>query len=271
MLARLSARAPAPPPIRTPDRGFAARPRLTALRAALIRAAKERRRPRWGEPAVFFFDPARQAELEAARPRIPNRFAELTAAINAELPDLLECAEVRRVARALGLKDAARPLAAHCPTARELADLLAVPDDEVFLVLDPARGAGVRLHLRGAHSVAQLHRLLPEKSPYQFFTPGALRPDGTLPGGFAGSEHWLWPTQPLARLPRVNGERVVLVGPATVRAALDVEPRFPTLKVECEVIETLNAFRATEDLSRLCGHPLPVQMPTDVPAVARAA
>ena len=182
--------------------------------------------------------------------------------------------EVRRAARAIGLQDAALALASQCPAARELADLLAVPDDEVFLALAPAERTGTRLHVRGAADVAQLYRLLAPalpSGPIQLFAPLALQSDGTLPVGFAGCEHWLWPTQPLATVPRINGERVVLVGPAVVRLTLDVEPRFPALAVECEVIQALNAFQTAELLAHLCGHPVPVHAPTSTSPVARAA
>ena len=255
------------------EAAFAARPRLIRLRDALTRAAERVRPPRWGEPSVFFFDRKRQAELEAARPAPPNRFAELTARVKSEVAALVASVELRRVARAVGLKDAARALTERCEAAKELAELLAVPDDEVFLALAPAQRIGVRLHLRGAADAGQLHRLLAPylKGDFQLFLPGAIRPDGTLPVGFAGCEHWLWPTQPLAAVPRVNGERVVLVAPAAVRVSLDVEPRFPELAVECEVIESLNAFQVAEQLSRLCGRSVPVHAPVAVPPVARAA
>lgn len=256
-----------------PDAAFAARPRLLQLRDALARAAKALR-PRWGEPHLFFFDAKRQAELESARPAPPDRFAELTSRIADEMPELLTSVEVRRVGRAVGLKDAARALAPHCPAANDLADLLAVPDDEVFLALAPATRAGVRLHLRGAAGVAQLHWLLAsalKTGDFQLFAPDALRPDGTLPAGVAGCGHWLWPTQPLSAVPRVNGERVVLVGPAAVRPPLGVEVRFPELAVECELVETLNAVQVAEKLSRPCGRPIPVLPPVESPAVARVA
>lgn len=106
---------------------------------------------------------------------------------------------------------------------------------------------------------------------FQMFKPAALLPDGTLPVGLAGCEHWLWPTQALAAVPRVAGERVVLVGPATVRPALDVALRFPEMSVESEVIQTLNPFQVTDVLSRLSGHPVPVAVPANATAVARAA
>ncbi|VTR91060.1 Uncharacterized protein OS=Ktedonobacter racemifer DSM 44963 GN=Krac_0815 PE=4 SV=1 [Gemmata massiliana] len=279
------------PPVALPDTGdpaFAARPRLLVLREALIRAAKQLRPARWNEPAVFFFDAKRQAELEAVRSAEPDRFAELTALIAAELPALLAHVEVRRLARALdGLKAAALAMAPHAAAANDLADLLTVPDDEVFLVVAPNERTGVRLHVRGAAGIAQLHRLLAEtgltypstpslkgrgeKLGFQMFKPAALLPDGTLPVGLAGCEHWLWPTQALAAIPRVAGERVVLVGPATVRPALDVEPRFPEMSVESEVIQTLNPFQVTDVLSRLSGHPVPVTAPANATAVARAA
>ena len=260
-----------------PDSAFAARSRLARLRDALTRAAKTLRPARWNEPAVFFFDRKRQAELDAVRPVLPGPFPELTSLIGAELPAIVAAVDVRRVARATdGLLSAARALASRCPAARDLADLLTAPDDEVFLALAPADRAGVRLHLRGAVDVAQLHRLLAPalgsaEIHFQLFAPTALRPDGTLPTGFAGCEHWLWPTQPLAAIPRIGGERVVLVGPAVVRAAPDIEPRFPGLAVECETVQTLNAFQTADALSRLCGCPVPVQAPAAGSSVARAA
>jgi hypothetical protein len=267
-----AAPAPAAAPA-VPEAAFAARARLLKLRDALTRAAKNLR-PRWGEPTVFFFDKKRQAELEAARPAPPDRFAEITTHITSEMPALLSSVEVRRIARALGLKHAAQPLAARCPAANDLAELLAVPDDEVFLVLTPAAFTGLRLHLRGAAGVAQLHKLLGPGavvSEFQFFEPAALRPDGTLPEALTGCGHWLWTTQPLAAVPRVNGERVVLVGPAMVRASLDVEPRFPALAVECELIETLTPVQVAEKLSHLCGRPVAVPAESEVPPAARAA
>jgi hypothetical protein len=257
-----------------PDPAFVARPRLVRLRDALTGAAKRLRPSRWNEPVAFFFDPKRQAELEAARPEPFDRFAELAALVSAEMRVLMASREVRRVARAVdGLGAAALALALHCPAAKDLADLLAVPDDEVFLALAPADRVGVRLHLRGAADVAQLYRVLAPvltRAPFQLFAPSALRADGTLSDGFAGCAHWLWPAQPLARVPRFGGERVVLVGPAVVHPTLDIEPRFPALAAESDVIQTLNAFQTADFLSRLCGRPVPVQAPAAA-AVSRAA
>lgn len=243
-----------------PDPAFAARSRLLALAADLRRAA---RASRWREPDAFFFDPKRQAAFEDAR---GTRTDPLRERIEAEVELLCANANVRRAARAVpGLAEAA---ARYAP-ARELAELLAVPDDEVFLALAPAARTGVRLHLCGAASVAQLRELLAPVfgGPFQLFAPAALRSDATLPDGFAGCDHWLWPELPLARVPRINGERVVLVGPAIVPAA-EVPLRFAQMPVACAVVEVLNSFRAADALARLCGAPVPVQ--PAIPA-ARAA
>jgi len=267
---------PVPPPegAATADAAFAARPRLARLRDALVRTARAKP-PRWGEPAVFFFDPTRQAELDAAR-QPPDPLAELTALITAELFTLVASVEVRRVGRATdGLRAAADLLAPRLPAARDLAELLAIPDDEVFLALAPLDRVGVRLHVRGAANVADLHRLLAPalglaQSQFQLLAPAAVRPDGTLPSGFAACDHWLWPTQPLCAVPRLGGERVVVVGPAAVRPALDIDPRFPGLAVECEALQTLTAAQTAEAVAKVCGAPLPLAVPVGA-FVARAA
>ncbi|HEY1191706.1 MAG TPA: hypothetical protein VGE74_29000 [Gemmata sp.] len=296
----------APRPV---EPAFAARPRLLALRNTLTRATKQLKPDRWNEPAVFFFDPKRQTELESARPPVaPDRFAELTRAITTELPHLFEHVEVRRVARALdGFRTAALQLAPHCSAARDLADLLAVPDDEVFLVLAPADRTGVKVHVRGAASVGQFCRLLeellpvarPHESgsekqrpsepgatsvapraltragegdgiPFQLFAPAALSADATLPAGVGGCGHWLWPAQPLSVAPRIGGERVVLLGPAVIHQT-DSANRFPELPAAADVVEVLNAFQVAEALSRLTGRPVSAGGSSEARPVARAA
>ncbi|MFM8274537.1 MAG: hypothetical protein ACKODX_19710 [Gemmata sp.] len=273
MSAELSRRARPLAPGPAPDPAFAARPRLLRLRDAL--AAASRRPARWNEPAAFFFDARRQTELEAACPPAPDPFAALTDLIATEMPALLAHVEVRRVARALGgLRELAGAVAPRCAAANDLAELLAVPDDEVFLALAPHDRTGVRLHVRGAAEVGQLYQLLAahRPGPFQLFAPAAVRPDGTLPAGFTGCGHWLWPTQPLAAVPRIGGARVVLVGPGVVRHATDGGPRFPALRVESELVQTLNPFQAAEALSQLTGRPVPVGPPAAEPlAAARAA
>lgn len=240
-----------------PDPAFAARPGLVRLRDALRAAAAPAPRRTWKEPPVFFFDPARQAELDAARGALPAAPRHpLDARVAAELPALVASVEVRRVARTIpGLREAA--LAAKLPAAKELADLLAVADDEVVVALDPAREVGVRLLVRGVADVGQFQALLSDAAPelrdrrsarWQAYRPAALRADGTLPAGMSGCEHWLWWHEPLAVVPLVRGERVLLLGPAAYPAAGEV--RFPELEASVEVLTVLTPADVAARLGR---------------------
>jgi hypothetical protein len=278
----------APRPAPSPDAGFDALPRLAQLAADLAAAVPERTQRHWGEPAVFFFDTRRQAELEAARPAVPvaDPFEELAPRITAEVAALCASPEVRRVARAApGLREAALALAPACAAARHLAELLAVPDDEVVTVLHPANRTGFRCVVRGVADAGQFHLLMLDaaadllpgprlmqrfvaacrdanptsaagvtmlaEARFQMYAAGALRPGGTLPDGFGGSDHWLWPHTPLAAVPAVGGERVVLLGPPAYRATWEVARRFPALPAEVRLIETLDPARVAERLAAL--------------------
>jgi hypothetical protein len=261
---------PAERPPAEPDPAFAARPRLARLRDAL-RAAAAARPTCPAEAPVFFFDPARQAELVAARPAPPPADPHpVEALIAAELPGLFASAEVRRVARAVpGLRAAALDLAAAVPAAKDLADLLAVPDDEAALVLDPAARAGYRLIVSGVADVAQFHRLLlgaigvplTATEQFQFFRPAALRPDGTLPAGFGGAGHWLWGHEPLAAAPLVDGERVILVGEPAYRRTWEASRRFPAMPASVGLDRVLGPFQVADRLGRLTGARVPVRPP----------
>ncbi|MBA4066048.1 MAG: hypothetical protein C0501_20480 [Isosphaera sp.] len=274
MTARLADCAAPTRPTPTPDAGYAAVPRLTRLAADLASAAR-RPRPRWKEPPVFFFDPRRQAALKAARPPAADPHAELAGRVAAEMPMLCASVEVRHVARAVpGLAAAAAALAPTCPAAADLAAVLAVPDDEVFVVLRPAARTGFRLAVRGVAEVGRFHALMAAATGdpaarFQMYTPAALGPDGELPTGFGGCDHWLWPEMPLAAVPRVGGERVVLLGPPAFRAAGEVGGRFPGMAADVRVLEVLNPFRVADRLARPAGRPVPV-VPKGEPGVAAA-
>lgn len=275
----------------TPDAAFDALPRLAALRDAL-RTAEPAERSRWGEPAVFFFDPARQTALAAARTPPRANAHPLGTQLGEEMPALFGSIEIRRAARGTpGLKDAAAnsPL----PAAQELAALLNVPDDETILVLDPAKRTGVRVVVRGVVDVRQFHVLLaaeahaalgcprppsrfvaaysgvdpiiPAGVPmiaeahFQMFKHTAIQPDGSVPAGFRGSDHWLWANQPLAAIPKFENERVVLLGEPAFRITWEVEKRFPGLAANVRVLQVLSPGAVAENLSRLTGTHVPTR------------
>ena len=107
---------------------------------------------------------------------------------------------------------------------------------------------------------------------FQLFRPAAVQQDGTLPPGFRGSDHWLWGKEPLAAVPRVDGERVVLLGPPAFRLSWGAERRFPAMPADVRVTEVLNPFRVAERLARLSGTAVPpAARPEPAPALAKAA
>jgi hypothetical protein len=310
---------PAAPPS-APDVAFAALPLFDRLRDTLRAAARFRDRcrradrRRWGVPDLFFFEPDFQLEWETVRPvrnRVPTETiaaasrrdpAAARACVElAELADdvltvLAAGAESRHAARAVpGLVEAAADLADDHPKARQIAEALAVPDDEVVRVIHPAARAGFRVLVRGVADVAQFHvlladavtgdparGLLPGARPdpgviaayrdapgvgpepvavarFQLFRPQALRPDGTLPPGFVGSDDWLWGPEPLAAVPRVGGERAVLLAEPTVRASWDAARRVSWLNGELDVIEVMTAAEVTGWIEARTGRRQPAE------------
>lgn len=272
-----------------PDVAFATLPLLRRLRDALTQAIRERR-SRWGVPTLFFFHDALQAEWEHVRPRpAPSPLADL---IDDALTVMAASVEARHNARALpGLVEAVA--ASRDPKAWLLAEVLAIPDDEVVRVIHPAARAGFRILVRGLADVNQFHTLIadavtgsprqgllpgPRPHPravaayrdqptdpaaavatarFQLFRPTALQADGTLPAGFGGCDHWLWGTEPLSAIPRENGERVVLLGEPVVRATWDVARKFSWLVGELDVVEVMTSAAVGEWLAARTGRAVP--------------
>lgn len=282
-----------------PDAAYEALTHLTRLRDRL--AAVSLPRPsRWKVPPLFFFDAEREAQrLANTCSSTADPLSEVATLIAEELPLLYRSVQRRRTARAIeGLRTVVEALARHSLAANDLTELLAMPDDEVILVLHPETRTGFRLSVCGVADVGQFHVLaidalsdlnpglcgpaipgrfvaacrnaggsMPAGIPmvmearFQLYTASGLQSNGTLPAGFGGCEHWLWPTTPLAAIPRLGGERVVLLGPTAYSARWDVELRFPAVAAELRLVETLGQFQAVERLSRLAGQPIAPQAP----------
>ncbi|HYH68691.1 MAG TPA: hypothetical protein VD866_28620, partial [Urbifossiella sp.] len=117
--------------------------------------------------------------------------------------------------------------------------------------------AGVRLLVGGVADVGQFQALLADATPelrrsggWQAHRPAALRADGTLPTGMGGCEHWLWWHEPLAAVPLVRGERVLLLGPAAYPATWDSAVRFPELAATLTVLAELTPAEVAARLGR---------------------
>ncbi len=222
------------------DVAVAALPLLHQLRDALRAALRfrDRRRlllaaapeSRWGVPALFYFDAQLQADLERRRPAESDRAADQAArqdpagaAAWHALVDLLDdalcvltnSADARHAARAIdGFVTVTQAMRHEHPGVGPLLHVMSVTDDDTVRVVHPAAGVGVRLVVRGVGDVAELHRRLAEVIPgprWQFLRPDALQADGTMPQGPAGAEHWLWGHESLSALPRIDGDRTVLI------------------------------------------------------------
>ncbi len=283
----MSAKVPSRPPADHPDVGFATLPLFRRLRDALADASRKRR---WGVAPLFFFNATLQAEWELRRRRAaPTPLGDL---IDDALTVMAASVEARHNARAVpGLVEAAAAVAPRDAKARTLAEVLAVPDDEVVRVIHPGARAGFRVLVRGVADVNQFHTLLADAvtgSPrdgflpgarphpravaacrdqapdpavdaatarFQLFRPAALRDDGTLPLGFHGCDHWIWGTEPLAAVPREDGERVVLLGDPVFRATWDVARKFPWLLGELEVVQMMTAAEVADWIAARTGRP----------------
>jgi hypothetical protein len=197
---------------------------------------------------------------------------------------------VRRAARAVpGLRERLSEFAADHRGCAEFAALLAVADDLALTVLHPAAGAGFRFELTGIADLNQLHVLLADAtagSPqrgylagqrpdaaivdacldqpadtvrnvatarFQFLRPEALRPDGTLPVGFTGSDYWLWGHESPANIPAVEGERVLLLADAVYPREWIVRRRFPALNAELRLLQVLDRTTIRAWLDRISG------------------
>ncbi len=234
--------------------------------------------PAAGLPAARFPAAGDAAAVTAADPLAAAAWDALPGLIDDALCVLGASVEARHAGRAVpDLIAAANTLAADHAGARRLADTLAVTDDEVVRVLHPHARAGFRLAVRGVADFEQFAVLLahavtgdptagrlpgPRPDPravaayqgrpaddaddlvaharFQFYRPAALRPGGTLPTGFAGADHWLWGRQPLSELPRIDGERVVLIGDPVVRSTWDVAPMLPHVAAGVDVLEVMS-------------------------------
>ncbi len=290
---------PAAPVRRRPDPAYHSLALFARVRQALrdsgallaeCRARRDRARGKWGVPPLFFFHHTTPTAALFPQPFLGELADRMPAEMLAwnTLPDLLDDAlitltagvELRRAARTVdGLSEAAAAVADVLPAAAELAELLAIPDDQIVLAMHPEGRFGIKVRVRGIADVNQLHVLLADELPglsvdprladacrdavpdpaasvfaarFQVFRSSALQTDGTLPSGFAGSDHWLWGDESPAAVPLEKGERVLLLGRPAVRTTWAVGRKFPRVTGEVEVVARFGAADVTRWLATRC-------------------
>lgn len=158
--------------------------------------------------------------------------------------------EARRVARSRPqLLEVIEPLEADHADVEWLGRILRVLDDEPLVVIHPEQRRGYRVVISGLADNFQLHTLLadsligpvedgllsgerPETAAVLAASSGlvddrivlarghfnlwawtGLQPDGRLPDGINGHEHWLWNEAFPCDIPQLDETRIVLLGP----------------------------------------------------------
>jgi hypothetical protein len=278
-----------------PDLAFETIPLWQRLQTTLAEAATARKKHldqaeqgtrqqrRWGVPQLHFFHKPAQEALERSKPKEPAAY-DFGPALDHMLEDglmlLVESLDVRRTARATaGLYEAARAIAEELPAAKELADMLRMPEGEAIRVIHPGRLIGYRLLTVGVGSVNQFHTLFADRVPgqrpsadavraagafdplaepafaetrFRFLKPAALQADGTLPEGFRASDHWYWGHESLAEFPLENGERLVLADDPAFEETHPVERRFPRLPAGVDVLDVMSRAEVESWLRQRC-------------------
>lgn len=174
-----------------------------------------------------------------------------------------------------------------------LAQMLQVLDDEPLVALHPGQGKGYRLTMSGVADNFQLHTLLmgtlignpaagwlkgdrPGRDAVAACTTGladrnapivsgqfnlwnwtGVRPDGTLPEGTDGNEHWVWNEGVPADIRPFEGQRVVVLGPAPYSRTWRAGRTFGGLAPELTVEEQLSPAAVQDWLGRLATAPRP--------------
>jgi len=293
-----------PRPRGTPDLAFETISLWPRLRTMLAEAASARRKDRdlaekaikhqrhWGVPKLHFFHKPAQQELERSRANdaTPYDFGpDLDYVLEDSMLLLAESLDIRRAARATaGLYEAANAIAGELPAAKQLAELLRMPEGEAIRVIHPGCVAGFRLLTFGVATVNQFHTLFADRIPgdparggipgvrpspeavnaagevdplgeaafartrFRFLRPAALQADGTLPEGFHASDHWYWGHESLAEFPLENGERIVLADDPAFEELKPVERRFPRLSADVEILDVMPRAEVESWLRQRC-------------------
>ena len=254
---------------------------ILARLPAVLRDAARLRGGQEGEPPAFFFHGS------DSEPDTADAGDALEAFCRAAVAMLARSSAARVRARQMAeLRDLAEPLTGVHDHAAYLVEMLDVLDDEDVVVIHPEEKLGFRVRLRGVADNFQLHTLLTAAligDPFDGWISGrpvtprvaaaardrpapdglvaaarfdlfqwrALQPDGTLPLGLDGSDHWLWPEGRPVDIEAFEGTRVVLLGPPAYPRTWDAARRFEAMPADVTVVEKLPRPVVDEWLRRI--------------------
>lgn len=238
-----------------------------------------------------------------------ERFEQMLANVAGEMPREAEGWEALETSWCVGVtlfsvsseaRNAGKPLRALAERSAEfhtgsswLSQILAVLDDEPFLVIEPDTGLGIKGRMRGVVDNFQLHTLLmdvfPQRGPFSkgrlarpvveiargigpqqsdqavtgewnLYAWTAVSPDLTLPQATdtGARQHWIWGEGKPEDIPLFEGQRVILLGPASYVRSWPSQRMFNLLKADLIVEATLSGKACGAWLERMAGAPRPV-------------
>lgn len=242
--------------------------------------------PQPGEPAAVFLSGSQHMP---ARPD-PANPESVEYLCRAALAMLTRSKAARQRAKAMPhLRQRAWSLAGAHEYAAYLAEVIDVLDDEDVLVLHPEQQLGFRVRISGIADNFQLHTLLADVligNPFEGWISGipvdrrvakaardgaatngthgetrfdlfqwrALQPDGALPPGLDGSDHWIWGEGIPADIDAFEGTRIVLLGPPSYQRTWNASRRFEALVADICVMNKLSLDDVRDWLCRLAAN-----------------
>jgi hypothetical protein len=161
-----------------------------------------------------------------------------------------------------------------------VAELLTVLHEEPFVAIEPATSAALIGHLSGIADNFQLHTLLMDEMPpasrvspsvaatvrgsgpqmidetvtgaWNLYTYAAIR-DGRILEAHAPGKHWIWNEGAPRDIPKVDGHRVVLLGPPAYERTWEAVRTFEPLRAQLNA-RTLDDAETASWLRRISMH-----------------
>jgi len=296
-------REPAVVPVRetTAELAYLAAVSFACLRDALQAAVPyfEKRRKlqsRCGVPELFYFDQARDAELQRLGGPLNEAPRKAAAAepsafrASQRLPDLLDDVlslthhgpDLRSVLRATShLPESVETWAGEHPKLARLDRVAKLTDHDVIRLIHPLHRTGRRIRVNGLDTLRQLHELFAEMSNdavpadftkdgeprvtarLQLVRPQALVRTGSIEG-WAAVNHWLWGQESPRTLPRLDGDLLVLTAEPTLKMKWIAEQSSTGIRAEATLLDEMTTTEVTDFLQMWTGR-------IEAPKLRRAA
>jgi hypothetical protein len=189
--------------------------------------------------------------------------------------------------RANPLRESAKKIAAYHEAGGWLDSILAVLVDEPIVVIEPGSSRGILGRITGIADNFQLNTLLMDAfprsgifsrrrvsrraaaiargdgpqasqetmvSPWNLYTWEAIQPDLTLPSSDnwrSATAYWIWNEGAPEDIPKLNGQRVVLLGPASYPRGFFAQRSFKRLRARLDCEQVLSKAEVNRRLQQM--------------------